>query len=400
MILLTHILPFLIVISIIVTVHELGHYLMARAFKTRMDRFSVGFGSIIWSRKDRHGTQWAISVIPLGGYVKFTGDETISSLSPDAETLETAKNSIESREGEGAHLGYYHFKPVWQRALIAIAGPVANFLLAIFIFSSMYLAFGDFRVPAVVGAVAQNSPAAKGGLLPQDTLKRIDGRAIHSFEDVKQIVFLRADTKVDFIVERAGKLVSLSIKLGHKDTQAGSSKQLFRGGVLGIEARDKEAVRQKFNVFEAIVEGNRATWAVLDTNLTYIGRIFAGLAKADQISGVIGMTQVSGEITEQVSNYDVPLEQKIWIGVMSFIRMMAVLSVGIGFLNLLPIPTLDGGHLLFYAIEAIWQKPVNANIQAIGFQIGFVALIGLMIFGAYNDLNRIGLFNWLGGLFS
>lgn len=400
MVFLAGIIPILIVISFIVTIHELGHFSVARLFNTKVERFSVGFGPILLSKTDKHGVQWCLSAIPLGGYVKFAGDDTISSMSPDRETLEKARIAITARHGEGAEQQYFHFKPLWQRALIILAGPVSNFVLAIFIFSMVLMTIGGSVVKPVIDSVAAGSPAEKAGFRIGDEITSIDGRSVKSFGEIQPLIMLRANSDVLISIKRGSEILTLKPHTLQRKINSGLDNQTMNSGYLGIGSYGKSYRHIVYSPIDAIIEGNRMTWGFLDTNLTYIGRIFSGKEKADQISGLIGMTQASGQIAVASSKEDISFGNKVLLMSYRFLMISALISVGVGFINLVPIPMLDGGHLLFYAIEAVTQKPVNAAIQDISYRIGIASLLGLMLFAAFNDLSRNGAFKAIGSLFS
>jgi regulator of sigma E protease len=380
---------FLILISFIVTIHELGHYGVARLFGTKMDRFSVGLGKVLWSRRDKRGVEWALSAIPLGGYVKFSGDENLSSMSPDANALAAAKEIIEARDGVGAHKAYFHFKPIWQRFLIVLAGPMANFILAIVLFSGLLMGIGLPRIAPVVGGVKAGTPAEAAGFRKGDVIQSVDGRSVNDFTEIMQVVSLRADTPIKITFSRDHTPMTVTVT-PYRDFDVIDGRKVEIGRI-GINI-PREYVYKHYNPIEAVVEANRMTWSFVDTNLTYIGRIFIGKENASQISGVIGMTQNAGKMTESALTSEGTLLDKSLRLVISFITYGALISVGVGVLNLLPLPVLDGGHLMFYLYEAVARKPVSAPIQELSFRIGLASLLGLMLFAAYNDISH-GFFN-------
>jgi len=392
------IIPFLLVISLIVTFHELGHFSVARLFKTKVDRFSVGFGPVIWSRRDKNGVLWCISALPLGGYVKFSGDEHVSSMSPDAEELQKAKLSITQREGAGAEKAYFHFKPVWQRFLIVAAGPAANFILAIVIFSGILMTFGEIIRPPVVEQVEPGGAAEAAGFRPGDRLMAVDGRSVDTFQDAARLISVRANQETRFDIDRGGKSISLTA-VPARVLISGPNEAPTYGGRMGLYFGDNP-IRKTYWPHEAVIEGTRMTVDVLDTTLTYIGRIFTGKENGDQLSGIIGMTKTTGDLTAEVSRIKATPGQIALSWAFTMLQMAAVVSVGIGFINLLPVPILDGGHLAFYTYEAIARRPLNASIQGFGYRVGLMALLGLMLFATWNDLNRTGLMKFFGGLFS
>lgn len=393
------IIPFLIVISVIVTIHEYGHYGVARLFKTRIERFSVGFGKIIWSRRDKNNVEWAISAIPLGGYVKFAGDENITSMMPSVEELEASRKHIIATEGSDAVLDYFHFKPLWQRFLIILAGPVANFILAIFVFFVLALSFPKVTVPPKIVAIAEGSAAQKAGLRIGDLITEVDGKAVKSTEEVAMIIALRAKDTVRIDVLRDNSPTFVYAAIERATIQAEGSTSRAKAGRLGVTMQ-AEPIYTRLNVTEAFVEGVNKTYKVLETNMTYIGRIFVGKENGDQMSGILGMTKVSGDIAKSVSSAEISLERKILLSVVNYASLIAYISIGVGFINLVPIPPLDGGHLLMYSYQAITRKTISTQIQSFISYIAIFLVIGLMLFALVNDFNNTGLTHYFKGLFS
>lgn len=395
---LIYVVPFLLVLTAIVTIHELGHFLVARAFGVKIDRFAIGFGKALFSRADRHGTEWRLGWIPLGGYVKFSGDMDASSV-PDRRGLDALKAEIRSRDGVGAERDYFHFKPVWQRMLIVAAGPVSNFILAIFIFTLLFSLVGVELRPARVAEVLPDSPAAAAGFRAGDLITEINGRPIADAGEVTRKVALSSGDAVRFTVERAGaevEVVATPERRLENDPVAGRIN-IGRIG-LTLASTRAEARHIRYNPIEAVGQGVRETGDVLGTTLNYLGRIFTGRESGDQLSGPLGIAKASGALTNAAvaANPDpVAIILNLLLTLTSF---AAILSIGIGFLNLLPIPVLDGGHLVFYAYEAVAKKPVAANVQEAGYRVGLALLAGLMLFATWNDLQKLSLFKFLGGL--
>ncbi len=393
------ILPFVVILSIIVTFHEYGHYSVARLFKTRIERFSVGFGKILFKVTDKHGVDWCLSALPLGGYVKFAGDENIASMMPSAEELEAARESITAREGADAVKDYFHFKPIWQRFLIILAGPAFNFILAIFVFAAVFMMVGEQIGRPVVAQVAPNSRAAAAGFLPGDIIKVIDGHEVETGQDVVMLVALRADSTFPVQVERNHAIVTLMATPQRVALDTGNKNQSMKGGRLGITLSDKAETR-RLNPVQSLVKGVTETWKTLDTNLTYISRIFVGKESGDQVSGILGMTKATGDLTSNVVEAKVPVMDKVVNLLLVYLQETAMISIGVGFLNLLPVPALDGGHLAFYLYQTVAGKPVSAGIQNAAFRIAVVLILGLMLYAAWNDINHIGLVSVIGKLFS
>ena len=397
---LIYIVPFLLVLTVIVTIHELGHFWVARAFGVKVDRFAIGFGKAIFSRTDKHGIEWRFGWMPLGGYVKFSGDMDASSV-PDSRGLDTLKSEIIARDGVGAERDYFHFKPVWQRMLIVVAGPVANFILAIFIFTLLFSLVGVELRPARVAEVGAGSPAAAAGFQPGDLITAIDGRVIADAGEVTRKVSLSAGDPVRFTVERAGAeidLIATPVRREETDPIAGRVS-VGRIG-LGLASTAAESRHVRYNPIQAVGRGVQETGDILGTTLTYLGRIFTGRESGDQLSGPLGIAKASGALTNAAvaANPD-PMATVLNL-LLTLTSFAAILSIGIGFLNLLPIPVLDGGHLVFYAYEAVAKKPVAAAVQEAGYRVGLALLAGLMLFATWNDLQKLNLFQFLGGLVS
>ena len=361
------IVAFLFVLSIVVFVHEFGHFIVARWCGVAVKTFSIGFGREIFGFTDRKGTRWRFAWIPLGGYVKFLDDENAAS-KPSAEAL--ASMTPEERSGA------FQTKPLWQRAAVVSAGPVANFLLAIAIYTAVNLAVGVRTIAPVVGEVMPNMPAAAAGFEPGDVITRIDGWSIEGFEDVQRIVGMNGERPLVFGVERGGKHLELTVTPKveeQKDTFGGT----FRRGLVGIKpSLSPETIETtKVGPFEALRLGVRETYTNISQTLQGIGDIIMQRQNADQMGGPILMAEVTAKVAE--------------LGIEPMLRWIAFISANIGFLNLLPIPVLDGGHLLFYAIEAVRRRPLSQRMQEIGFQIGIALVLMLMVYVNLNDVLRV-----------
>jgi len=394
---LVHVAPFFLVISLIVTVHELGHFLTARAFDVAIERFAIGFGRSIATWRDRAGVEWRIGWLPLGGYVKFAGDENVASV-PDQTDIETLRRQIVAREGAGAEKRYLVFKPLWQRALIILAGPGANFALAIVLFSAFFLAFGRPVTSNQVSQVVPASAAARAGFQPGDRVVQADGKPTPDFEDLQFYVQYRGGVPIDFTVLRGGARLHLRAAPDTRpvDSAFGGKQNI---GVLGLAAmaRGQTAV----GPLEAVELGARKTWDVTFTTLFYLGRIVSGQVGADQLHSFVGIAMASGTITQQAVDQAKEAGVGWYVTVADvLIQMAALMSVSIGILNLLPIPVLDGGHLLSYAYEAVARRPPAPVVQMVGYRAGLALLVGLMLFATWNDLGRQQVFHFFGSLFS
>lgn len=397
---LLYVVPFLLVLGMVVTVHELGHFLAARWLGTKIDRFSIGFGRALASWRDRHGVEWRVGWMPLGGYVRFAGDENMASI-PDADDLATMRREVVKREGEGSLSQYFHFKPLWQRAIIVAAGPIANFLLAIAIFAGLLMSFGEMVLPFRVAQVAPNSAAAEAGFRPGDLIVEANGRAVRRFDEVQQLVRVRAQVPTTFVVERGGARVTL-VATPRWETQKDVVAGEQRVGVLGLipAQRVEDFQRVRYGPLQAVAGGVQRTWSTLETSVYYLGRMVTGQVGTDQLRGPLGIASVTKNVA-QLGAEGAPSVGQMVIGAsLNLIQLAALISVSIGFMNLLPVPVLDGGHLMFYAYEAVARRPLAAKVQAAGYRVGLALVLGLMLFATWNDLQRLRVFNLFGGLFS
>jgi regulator of sigma E protease len=357
-------LPFLFVLTVVVFFHELGHFLVARWCGVRVLVFSVGFGPELFGFNDRHGTRWKLSAIPLGGYVKFFGDENAASV-PDA--AEAAKmTASEKRES-------FHHQNVRNRSLIVAAGPIANFILAIVIFTAVFMFYGKQSTTARVDSIQAGSAAATAGFQPGDVVTEINGRKIANFSDMQRIVGVNAGQELTVVVERAGNRVALKATPALREIKDNFGNT-HRLGVLGISRSNapSEIHTEKVGPVDALVLGADKTWFVVEQTMSYLGRMIAGRESADQLGGPIRIAQVSGQVAT--------------LGFGPILDLAAVLSVSIGLLNLFPIPLLDGGHLLFYFIEAVRGRPLSEKAQEVGFRIGLAFVLMLMVFATFNDI--------------
>jgi regulator of sigma E protease len=362
-----YLLPFLFVLSLVVFFHELGHFLIARWCGVRILVFSIGFGPELVGFNDRHGTRWKIAAIPLGGYVKFLGDENAASM-PDGERLASMEASDKAES--------FAFQPVAKRAAIVVAGPMANFLLAIVIFAGVFMFYGKQSMSARVDTVQPSSAAAAAGFQAGDLVMAINGAAIGDFADMQRIVSESAGDRLEITIDRKGTKLVLKATPDLKEVKDNFGN-VHRIGILGI-TRSTAAEDLKFQPVsppQAVWMGVQETWFVIDRTLSYIGGVIVGREAADQLGGPIRIAQMSGQVAT--------------VGFVALIHLAGVLSVSIGLLNLFPIPLLDGGHLLFYSIEAMRGRPLSERAQEVGFRIGLAIVLMLMIFATFNDLNHL-----------
>jgi regulator of sigma E protease len=357
---LSYAIPFLFVLTIVVFFHELGHFWVARRCGVKIDAFSIGFGPELFGFYDRHGTRWKVAAIPLGGYVRFFGDDSAAS-TPDQAALDQMNE-------EQRRVSFY-YKPVWQRAAVVAAGPIANFILAIVIFAGIFMFYGKQASPARVNAVFPNSAAAEAGFQKGDLVLTIAGKQIDTFTDMQRIVSINPGETLDFRIDRAGKEITLKAtpKLDEHKDRFGNVLRIGRLEITGL--MDPPVT---VGPLAALSLGVQETWFVIDRTFSYIGGIVAGRESADQLGGPLRIAQVSGQVAS--------------IGFAALMHLTAVLSVSIGLLNLFPVPLLDGGHLLFYAVEALRGRPLSEKAQEMGFRIGLALVIMLMIFATWNDI--------------
>jgi regulator of sigma E protease len=359
-----YLVPFVFVLSLVVFFHELGHFLVARWCGVRVVVFSIGFGPEIIGFNDRHGTRWKISAVPLGGFVKFLGDDNAAS---------TPDNAALAKMGDRERAESFMFQSVAKRAAIVVAGPLANFLLAILIFAAVFMIYGKQTMSARVDSVQPGSAAAAAGFQPGDLVVAIDGHAVDSFADMQRIVSVSAGTTLDVTVERDGERHVLRATPAFKEVRDnfGNAQRI---GILGI-SRSMAAEDFKMRPVDpphAILLSVEETWSVIDRTLNYIVGVISGREAANQLGGPIRIAQMSGQVAS--------------FGFVPLIQLAAVLSVSIGLLNLFPIPLLDGGHLLFYLIEGVRGRPLSERAQEVGFRIGLAIVLMLMIFATFNDI--------------
>src|SRR3954463_6102705 len=359
-----YIIPFLFVLTVVVFFHELGHFLVARWAGVKVLTFSLGFGPELAGFNDRHGTRWKISAIPLGGYVKFFGDESEAS-TPSSETL--AGMTEQERKDS------FHHKRVGPRAAIVAAGPIANFILAIVIFTCLFTFFGKPSTTARVDKIEANGAAAKAGFQVGDIVTAIDGKTIGSFSDMQRIVGVHAGDQLTFTIKRGDSSLQLQGTPEQREVKDpfGNAHRL---GVLGITRATApgDVVTERVDPATALWLGVKENWVVGERTLAYIGGVFTGREAADQVGGPLRIAQISGQVAT--------------IGLAALVHLAAVLSISIGLLNLFPVPLLDGGHLLFYAIEAVRGRPMSERAQEMGFRIGLGLVLMLMVFATYNDI--------------
>jgi regulator of sigma E protease len=357
---------FVCAIGPLVFFHELGHYLIGRLFGVGAEIFSIGFGREITGWTDRRGTRWKVGWLPLGGYVRFVGDE---------------QHAGEGEQASQAEGHSFAARPVWQRFLVVLAGPMANFLLAIIIFAFFFAAFGIPRTPNVAVAIQSGSAAAAAGLHKGDRIEGVAGQATDTFEDVQRIVALRPGEPVILRIRRDDRTLLVHTTLGtHVETDRFG--QSYRIGLLGVFAAGRQL--EQVPAARLIPEAASYTWVLTATTMEGLWQILTGRRSAEELGGPLKMAQVAG--------------QQASLGPFQFVQLLALFSINLGFINLLPVPVLDGGHLLFYAVEAVRRRPVSVQAQEWAFRGGLALLLALLLFTTLNDLGSFGLWERLGRL--
>ena len=360
---------FIFVITVVVFFHELGHFLVARACGVKVDVFSVGFGKEIFGWNDARGTRWKVSWLPVGGYVKFAGDADAAS-TPDR--IAAARVSAAERDT------MLHFKPLWQRAAVAAAGPLANFVVAIIILTGLLLVSGHAILPPVVGSVVQGSAAAAAGIRPDDRIVAVNGTAIDDYFQLPEIISMRGGENLAIDLERGGQRLTVHAvpRLVRQKNILGEMENTF---VIGVRPSTKVTpIQVTYTPWGAFQAACAQTGTIISETLVGVVKMVQGHASADQIRGPLGLPDVAHKVAQ--------------LGFLALLNLTAVLSVSIGLANLFPIPLLDGGHLLYYACEAVLGRPLGERAQELGFRFGVVLIVGLVLATAFHDLARLNLF--------
>ena len=362
-----YVVPFLVLLGILVFVHELGHFWVARLLKVKVDEFSIGFGKELWGKDDKKGTHWKIGAIPLGGYCKFFGDEDASSAS-ESDKLKDLSDE------EKKHV--FQFLPPFQKILIAVAGPAANYLFAILVFTSIFFTLGKMDFPPIVGSVIEGSAAQQAGIQPNDRILKINGHDINNFQDINYEVTLAVDGKAEVVVLRDGseKNINLNLKPVEVKNSDGTSTSKIMLGVKSLNVMEID--HQRLSFLDAVHEACLETWSITDATLRGVGQMITGQRGGDDVGGIIRIAEMSGDITKQN-------------GILDFIVFMALLSINLGLINLFPIPLLDGGHIVINLIELVTRRELGTKIKDYLFKTGFALIMALMIFATWNDIVRL-----------
>ena len=366
-----YIIPFLILITVVVFIHEYGHYYFAKKCGVGITDFSIGFGREIFGWNDKSGTRWKICWIPLGGYVKFFGDRNVFSESEQQEVIN--KYNEEDRKK------LFILKPLYQRSIIVAAGPLANFVLAILIFVIINMISGKDMTPAVINEVVKDSPAFLAGMKKNDKIISIDNKKVESILQVSTFINISTSETIEFIILRNDQDIFLSVKpnlVDGEDSLGNAVKKRMIG--IKLSPLNNEFNKQPLGPSKAVYYSVKEVWFVTVTSLNYLGKMFTGVADTSQLGGPIRIAKITGQISEY--------------GLIPFFSIMAYISISLGLINLFPIPMLDGGHLMFYLIEKILGRPLSQKTQEVFFRIGLFLLVSLMFFVTFNDLKDLGLF--------
>ncbi len=376
---LSYILPFIALIVVVVFIHEYGHYYFAKRFGVGVTDFSIGFGKEMFGWNDKSGTRWKVCLIPLGGYVKFFGDRNVYSQA-DNEKI-TKEYSKEDQDK------LFVLKPLYQRALIVFGGPLANFLLAILIFFSVYTFVGKDFTPAVINEVQKDSPAMVAGLKDNDIIVSIDGNKVKSIMEVSKFIMMSTDEIINFTVNRYDQDIIFKVKPNIVEGEDNLGNKINKRMVgIKLGAYNNEVNHVKLGPAKALFYAVNEVYYVSTSSLKYIGSMLTGKGDSSQLGGPIRIAKISGQVAE--------------FGILPFISLMAYISISLGLINLFPIPMLDGGHLMFYGIEKVLGRPLSQKTQEGFFRIGMFLLLSLMFFTTFNDLKDVGLFKYFNNLIS
>ena len=362
-----YIFGFVSVLMVIVFVHEMGHFLVARWCDVRVEAFSIGFGKEIWGFTDKKQTRWKLCLIPLGGYVKFWGDANEASF---------ADNDAAKHMSEEDKKVYFQAKPLWQKAAVVVAGPVANFIFAVAIFAIFLMSIGQPFISPRVDDVQADGAAALAGIQSGDVIAQINGNEIESFNDLQKYIMFSPDKQISVTVKRQQELITLSLTpkpFVFKD-RYGNEQTIGRIGIIHNSSQDERQFRT-LSLPDAVSKGTSEVWFIIKQTLITIKDLFIGQGDIKQLGGPVKIAQTSGQLASE--------------GILPLVRLAALLSVGIGLFNLFPIPMLDGGHLTFYLIEAVIGKPLPAKYMEYAMRIGVTLLLSFFIFVTINDIISI-----------
>lgn len=361
-----YVVPFIVLLGVLVFVHELGHYLMAKFTGVKVAEFSLGFGKKLWSFRDRSGTEWKLCAIPLGGYCKFLGDGDAASSSDE---------STELPEEEKKYA--FAYQNPFKKLAIVVAGPGANYLFAILVFAGVFFFMGKIDFPAVVGAVIDGGAAQSAGVLKGDRILKVNGKSVENFAQVRQEVELNTNPEVSLEIKRGEEIIHLSFPLKPVPLEVENNQPAEAKPMLGIQSLNVvEVTPEEVSIFEALGDATKETWRITTMTLRGVGQMITGKRSSEEVGGIIRIAEMSGDITKSSGGLD-------------FLIFMALLSINLGLINLFPIPLLDGGHVVIYLIEIVSGRELNDRVKDYVFRFGLFLIVSLMLFATYNDFVRL-----------
>lgn len=364
-----YVVPFLILLGILVFVHEFGHFIIARLVGVQVTAFSIGFGKELWGRRDKHGTYWKISVVPLGGYCQFLGDDDASS--------STAGDKAKQLSEEEKKKAFPYQNP-FKKLAIVLAGPGFNYLFAILIYAALFFTLGKFTFPPIIGEAVPAGAAAEAGLQKDDRIISINGQKINDFSEISREVALAADHRVNVEVKRGDEILNFEFPLTEIEMEQrdGSKTKQYMLGIKSVTTI--ETGHEKVSLPEAVVLAGQEVWDVTITTLRGVAQMLTGQRSGEDVGGVLRIAEMTGDISRSQSLLD-------------FVVFMALLSVNLGLINLFPIPVLDGGHVVIYVLEIVTGREMNEKVKEYLFRGGIAVLAALMLFATWNDI--VHLFN-------
>lgn len=361
-----YLIPFLILLGVLVFVHELGHFIVARLCGVKVEEFSIGFGKEIWGFNDKKGTRWKIAMIPLGGFVKMFGDGDASSSTADEKAKELS-------DEEKKHSFIY--QPPSKKLMIALSGPVANYLFAILVFAGVFFFVGRVQFPAIIGDVIEGGAAAEAGVMPQDKVLRLNGIKIDTFADLQREVEMVVGGIANLEIERKGEIINLPVKLRPIEIEENCEEK--KKVLLGVRSITVSMCDYKgMPLWESVKAAVNETWTVTTTTLRGVGQMITGQRSGKDVGGVIRIAEMTGDISKQHS-------------VVNFLMFMALLSINLGLINLFPIPVLDGGQVVISFIEMVIRRELNDKVKEYMFRIGLALILALLVFATWNDLAHL-----------
>lgn len=362
-----YVVPFVVLLGILVFVHELGHFMVARMLGVQVEAFSIGFGKVLWSRTDKKGTNWRVSAVPLGGYCQFLGDGDASSSTSD----DAVKDLTEEQKKHA-----FNFQNPFKKLAIVLAGPAANYIFAILIFAGIFFFWGKINFPPVVGEIFKDSAAEQAGIMVNDRIVTINGNKIEHFDDIRREVELVVDGKVSVEILRNDKNLTLSFPLKEIEV-SGTDGSITKRPMLGVKSVNSiEVEHVKLSLAASLKDATMETWDITTATLRGVGQMITGQRSGDEVGGIIRIAEMTGDISKHSGGLD-------------FLVFMALLSINLGLINLFPIPVLDGGHVVLYVVEIITGKEINNAIKDVLFKFGFALIIALMVFATWNDFVRL-----------